>query len=469
MNSRESLICLNCEADNQLNARICGQCGQSLAASRTSYYLDLTDDDITNGHYDHARSDLAKADVEMLALSREQRKCQLLTARAFWLQSQIYYYKGQTNEAHAELLLALQNLEGQTGGEAMLGNVLNYLGNIELYHDNPDAAVAYYQRSSAVALEAGAHGVAAKAMGNQGLIYTNGGRMEDALACYTNALEQAELCGIPLQLGEIYRLMAGLYSTEGPYSLALAYTEKALAMRDQITDQASVCRIVGEAGTVYLNYGNFELAEMYMLQSQEIAQRTGYKLFQANNLIELAELMRLKGSRDASFNYASRAFNQVGSALSNRSAAALQLIMYYILEQDLVHARKYMQALEDAVTDSSPYVERINLHRARALLQAALGQWDEAAQCFITAVDLIHATHDPYRLASLQEEYAAMLLQQATAQPNPAIYDQARTTLEEAAATFRNLEMPLRLVPIEASLKQIATAVLVLHSAYDQV
>ena len=456
MNKHDSLICLNCEADNQLNAHICCQCGQSLAASRTSYYLDLTNDDIINGRYDYARNNLAKADVEMLALSNEQRRCNLLTARAFWLQSQIYYYKAQTNEAHVELLLALQNLEGQAGGEALLANVLNYLGNIELYHDNPPAAIAYYQRSSEVALQVGKHAIAARAMGNLGIIHADGGRLDEALACYTGALEQAELSGEPLQIAEIHRLLASIYATEGPYSLALSYTEKAIAMRPQISDQASVCRIMSEAGQVYCNYRDLEQAEVYLNEAQEIAQRIGYKLVQVSNLINLAELMRLKGSDEAWFNYASRAFNQVGSAVSQRSSAALQLIMYYISQQDWVHAHKYMQALEDSVNDASPYVERSNLQRARALLHTALQQWDEAENYFSYAVNLTRATHDPYRLANFQEEYAAMLLQHAAAEPDPAIYAQARATLEEVAATFRSLEMPLRLATIEAVLEQIA-------------
>jgi tetratricopeptide (TPR) repeat protein len=456
MLKQESLVCISCQTASQLNAHICRSCGQSLAASRTRYYLDLTDDDITNGRYDFARGNMAKADVEMLALSSEERKHHLLTARAFWLQSQIYYYKGQTNEAREELLLALQNLEGELGGAGLLANVLNNLGNVELYHDNLEAAAQYYQRSSEVALQAGEHAVAAKAMGNLGIVHSNAGRMDETLAWYTRALEQAELSGEPLRLGETYRLLASVYASQGPYSLALCYTEKALTLRQQIKDQACVCRIASEAAETYLHYRDLEQAELFLLEAQDIAQRTGYKLMQVPNLAKLAELMRLKGNPAAWFSYANRAFNLISSAIYQRSDATLQLIMYYISEQDWIHARKYLQLLEDNTAGSSSHVERFTLDRARALLHTALGEWDEAERCFVRAIELMNSTHDRYSVADIEEDYAAMLLKRAAAEPNPDISTKAHTVLEQVATEFRSLELPLRLATVEAKLQSSA-------------
>jgi tetratricopeptide (TPR) repeat protein len=460
MQNQEPLACLNCQAENQPTSRTCCQCGQSLAPARTNYYLSLTETDITSGRYEHARGNLAKADVEMLALSAEQRRDHLLTARAFWLQSLIYYYKGQIDESREELLLALQNLEGQPSGAALLANVLNNLGNVELYHDNIEAATGYYQRSIEVALQAGEHPVAAKAMGNLGIIHSNEGRMSETLFWYTRALEQAEISGEPIRIAEVYRLLAGIYSLEGPYSMALDYAAKALALCPQIEDLASVCRINDDAGKVYLLYGDLDQAEICLVEAQEVAQRTGYKLVQIATLANLAELMRLRGDNDAWFNYASRAYNLPGSATYERGDATLELIIYYLAQQDWVHARKFLQALEEATASETTSAERFNLSRGRALFHAAMAQWDEAETYFEEAIDLISVIHDRYRQAVIKEEYAAMLLRRASVAPTPDVYARAYTVLSEAAATFREMEMPLRLVPVEAHLEEIAALAL---------
>lgn len=424
----------------------------SLAAARGHFYLDRTEADIAAGRYDSARSNLAQADVEMIGLSREERKQHLLTARAFWLQSLIYYYKGSTNEAREEMLLALQNLEGSCGGEILLANVLNQLGNVEYYHEHYHEAADYYQRSSEVAIAVGVHTIAAKAMANLGIINAANGHLDHALISYANALEQAELSGDPLRKAETYRLVAGFYVDAGPGSRALHYIEKAVALRDQIEDQSALARILLDGGEVYLKYRDLDKAEDYLRDAISHAQRSDYKLVLIPSLVAMAELMRLKGQAEEWLNYATRAFSQIGSSVINKATAALQLVRYYASVGEWVTARRYIQSIEDICSTNPEGEEQIDLNHAKAILHTALGEWDEAGGYFQQAITLAEDRHHKLSLVTLQEAYATMLLRRAATAHDPAVYQQATTLLKRVAEDYRIMELPHHIAIVEALL-----------------
>ncbi len=438
-----TLHCPQCQEDNPLEARTCISCKASLAVARAQRYLDLAEADITAARYDHARSNLTQADVEMLGLSSKTRKENLFTARAFWLQGLIYYHKGQTGESRTELLLALQNLEAMKGSEALTAKVLNQLGNAAFYERTTDAA-EYYQRSSEVAISADEHALAATALANLALIHNMGGNIEEAFAWYEQALAEAELGGDPIRLGDTYRLVASLYADEGPYPRALVYINKALALCNQIPNPAAVCRITLGAGELYLRYRDLEQAERWLRQADELASRIDYKLLYNSTAVALSNLLRIKGDYPAALNYASRAYNQIHLALTERGEAMLALALYYIDLADWMHAERYIQRLGDISAGQALGSDQFYHAHARTLLYTAQGEWQQAEQDFQQASTITQTLHNKYELANLQEEYATRMLAYIGARHNPTIQVRAHALLVEAAATFRQMEMPLR-------------------------
>ena len=449
--ANNELICSTCKSSNPLDARTCIRCKASLAVVRAQHYLDLAEADITAARYDRARSNLTQADVEMLSLSSEARKQHLLTARAFWLQGLIYYHKGQTGESRTELLLALQNLEAVNGSEALTAKVLNQLGNDAFYERTTDAA-DYYRSSSEVAISAGEHALAATALANLALIRTMTGNIEEAFAHYEQALSEAEVGGDVQRLGDTYRLVASLYADEGPYSRALAYIDKGVALCSQIANPASVCRIVNGAGEIYFRYRDLEQAERWLRQADEIASRIDYKPLYNSNAIILSNLMRVKGDYATAFNYASRAYNQINLAASERSEATLAMALYYIEMSDWLHAERYVQRLAELGTMEASSHDQFNLIHARTLLHAAQGEWEAAEQGFQEALTVMQTLRNRYETISFQEEYAARLLSNVAARQLITVQARATTLLAEVATTWRKMEMPLRLARVQAML-----------------
>lgn len=452
MNSKETITCLFCQATNLPSDDSCANCGQPLAVARTARYLDRAEADIAKGQYNQARANLTKADVEMLTISAEQRKQLLLTARAFYLHGLTYYHKGQIDEAKEEMLLARQNLEGQAGGDALLANVLNSLGNVEYYREHPDAAIAYYQSSSEAAMRAGAHSIAAKAIANLGNISTAQGNFDSSLGLYQRALAEATLAADPLRDADIYRLISDVYLKTGPISMAIEYVERSVALRDQFENLSALCRVLSDAGGLYLKCGELDRAATYLDEAYAIAQRTDYRLMQLVNLIYMAELAHRRGDEHAWLNYATHAFNMTSEAIVWRSHAALQLVEYYIGQQDWGHAQGYIRQIEDNVRIHALDGDRVHLSHARAILHAALDEWDEAAQDFEAAITPLVAAYDLLGAAALQDQYATMLLRRAAFERNPTVHARARAVLEQAVANYRQLGLTERLEPIEALL-----------------
>ncbi len=447
------LVCPACQTNNFTTARVCVSCGELLAAIRARLFLDQAEADIPSGQYDHARKVLLFADQEMLAIAPAERARLLLTARAFSLQGLIYFYKGHTAEADAEFKLALSSLEGQPGAEELLAGVLNSLGNVEFYRNHADLAAQYYQRSSDVATSIAAYSMAARAMGNLGIIKASTGRVAEADRCYTTALAYAESAREPLRLGDTYRLLAGHYANTGPYMLALEYAERALALREQIADQGAVCRITRDAAQVYLRYRDLERAENYAREAEAMAERTGYKLMQVSSMLVLAELMRVRDERDGWFEYASRAWGESSIAASQRPGAALQLIRYHCSSEDLTRARKYVGYLEEVGGENAPAQDQLNLRRARALMSWASSEWDAAEQHFVAALELVRILGNKYELAEIQEERATMLGAWAVVGKDADLHAKAHSALMEAVTAFGELGLPQRPTEVEAELK----------------
>ncbi len=444
------MICFNCNTRNREAALICISCGESLRAPRAKLYLDRAEADINRSNFEQAAANVTQADNEILALTSEEREKYLFNARAFWLQGCIYYSKGMVREAKAELLLAQNNLEQRTGGRALFADVLNKLGNVVYYEAQMDDAIAYYQRSMEVALAIGAYNVTTRVTSNIGNIYILRNEIEAATAFYKLGLTYAERSGDPNDLAAAYRPLIWLHRYYGPYSLALDYADRALALRGQVTNLEARCRVTAEAAGAYAKFGDLTLAETYLHEAYELVQHTGDRVSEGAVASNLIDLVRSASDPDAWYIQAIRSLNSYLSDPLWKSEFALQMAVYYITRKEQTYIRRHLQWLKD----NWPHLveegeEDTLISQALALLYTALGQWDEAATQFQLLIN-DPANLTPYEMAATLEDYAAMLMNRAHSDPDPANYAKADDALERATRLYRQLELPRRVAAAEA-------------------
>lgn len=444
--------CLNCQTENDEQNITCRTCGLSLHSARANLYLDRAEVSINSGRSDEASASMVMADREMLTLSSEQRSQYLLTARAFYLQGLIYYNRGALDQARAELLLVVRNLEARTDGAALLVKAFNVLGNASYYQGQIDEALTHYQRSSEIAISVGDHIGASRALGNEASMCIGQQAIEEALAIYNRSLDHARLSNDPLALAQSYRVLGWMHANYGSLQLARDYIAQSLNLVERLEVLDIRCLILSEAGNIYTKCGDLERAEDCLRKAEVLIHGTGNRLVEEGVEVNMAELMRQKGAVPTWYDYATRAFRDSDSSLFLRSEASLQLAYYYIKHQDWVRTRRHLRWLSDALNqtkDATGY-DKATVDHIRALLYSGLGEWQESDKCFTLALASDALSY--YELATVWEEYATMLLLWAATEASAATRTAAEKAVAEAAALFRQLDVPQRVTYVYALL-----------------
>ena len=442
--------CLECKATNFEEAHTCERCHASLRPARAMLYLDRATTAAHNSRYDLATAHLSQADVEMLALSQAERDHYLLTARAFQIQGLIYYANGRIDDAKAEILLAVQNLEQQHEGDELLATALGRLGNISYYQGELDSAISYYKRSSDSAVQAKSHVVAAKTLTNMSMIHLERGELEEAKIGYAAALGQADLSGDPTTIAEAYRLLSWYHASYGPFGNALDYIGKSLSLLPKIEQSEQRSIILGDAANIYARSGDLERAKQYMSEAYDLAQQSGSELAKEHAAISLAELMRRNIEPEVWFSKAMKAIEAPVHGAMMKREASLHLAVYYAYSGELIHARRHFQVL-DNMSISEAAATSSTVDHTKALLYTALGEWGHATTYFKLAQK--QGKFSLYDQAVAWEEYATMLLRRAEAEANPRWCREAESALGQAIVLFGELGLPLRVAQAQAMLK----------------
>ncbi len=447
----DAVNCLECGTENPVQLRTCTKCSAALQPARALHYLDLAEAYINKGEYDQASEYLSKADQVMLALSGNEREQYLLSARAFRLQSCIHYGKGNMDRAKEELLDAQRGLEGKSAGSMLLADVLNRLGNIAYYEGNSDSALANYQRSADIAIHNSGSAIAAKAISNMGNVYVSLGEIDVAASYYSRGLVYAEQSG-SVVLAQSYSILTWLHSNYGPFSLALDYAAKAFALAGEIENLDTRTLTITQVAAAHLKYGNLEQAEQYLREAYSLVQRTGNRLVEEQVLAELAELLRQKDDYEAWQSYVIKAFRASATSPLLRKESALQLIIYYIKQQDIDRARRVLQSMKSSheQTGSLGGREAALINQAAALLDTVEGSWQRARQHFELAIN--SGTLTRYELAIIWQDYATMLCEQDKHEPDREIYVKAFDAVERAVMLMQQLGLSHRSTALAAIL-----------------
>ncbi len=451
-----SVKCFGCNAANSEAARTCVKCSASLRPALAQLYLDRADADVSKGSYQQASKNMAKADAEMLLISNEERNRYSFSARAFWLQGSIYFYKGMMKEAEQELLLAQANLE-LSGGAALLALVLNRLAHVASFEGRFDEAMALLRQSSEQALRAGDYNTAAKATANLGITLGDHGNAQEAVALFVQALAYAEINGDAIALAPVYRLLADHYAAYGPFSRAVEYVDKGLALASQLDDLYIRALSFADAANIYMRYGDIDKAVYYLHEAYELTRRTGNKLTTEAVMLSIAELMRYDEYNEHHAPWIEGAltdFTETLASTLSKGPYALQMSYYYIRQQDWSHLHRLSYQLRQINTATLLPVEALQVSAARCLIHAALGEWQQAAEHYATTVSSDKLS--PYERAVIHEDYAKLLLRHYEVSPDPTSKDRAHVALEQAASLYHKLELTRQAAAVESRLAAIS-------------
>lgn len=454
--------CLNCQVENNAEARQCVNCAVTFVPIHAQRYLELAEVALNQGNFELASAHLANADREMLGLAVAQRDEYLLTPRAFHLQAMIYYNKGMMNLAREELLSALQVLERLPQGKAMLADILNLLGNVSYYLYNIDESLVFYQRCIDIAIEAGAYVVAAKGYGNLASHYFEHNDYDKAIELYRQGMAQSELSGDPTSLAQSYRVLAPLYAHCGPMPLALDYATKSLALREQVPNVEIRSLLTSQAATVYAIAGDINRAAQYLRESYRLAQQSNSELAREGVAVGVSELLRQGGAHEPWFAVAMKVFKDATGSTMQRGEATLRLAIYYISRGNEGHIRRHLYWVKENLLGTSEIEDAAAIDQAYGLLYKALGEDEVAEVHFKLALD--GGKLYPFDEAIILQEYGTMLLARAEDQNDPDTSREGRYALERAATLFRQIELPHRLAAVEARLGAIRPPVSTYHA-----
>lgn len=441
------LRCLQCQGFNKLTTSNCQNCGEPLAISRASYYLEQADLAIKQRDLSVATAHLSAADLAIVVISPAQRQQYHLTATAFYLQGLIYYQRGDLVTAAIELEQARIGFDAQGPDQARLVEIHRLLGNVAFYQADFSTALTQYQIVAQLASSAGDFTAAGKAYSSAVMAHVGLDQVSAAVVAANTALEMAQTTGEPVSLAESYRILAWLHSSYGPYSRALECAAAALASANQQVSPELRLNVAADCGNVYLQAGELEQAERCLAGAEQLARSLSDRTSIVVVLVIMSELERLRGNHAGWLRYAEQGYREAQGSLLRKLEAALSLIRYHVNQKEVGRAHRYVQEISNLGGASSNDTGRHLIRQAEAMVYALRGDWEQAEAAYGELLENEQLSINEE--ANLHEEYGRLLLE---AQPTAAARE-----LQLAARCFERLGLPSRAAMLTGLLKQLNT------------
>jgi CHAT domain-containing protein/tetratricopeptide (TPR) repeat protein len=253
----------------------------------------------------------------------------------------------------------------------------------------------------------------ASALNDIGAIYSNSYELDKALDYLRRAQAVMQAAGIP-DSGATLHNIAGIQHALGEWQQALDSFHQALQIvRDQ-RNRANEAAVLNSIGLLYENMGEYQRAIDHYQRALLLKQAEKDLNGQAITLVALVEAYYDMGEKEKALPLIDRALRllrQTGSRRFEASALRSQARIHH-------DQREFKKSVEEAQR-SLALTEEFGELGAQALSlnlmglsRAALGETEEARECFRRAVDLFHDTGDRreevrtlYELARLEHDH----------------------------------------------------------------
>ena len=185
--------------------------------------------------------------------------------------------------------------------DKLKGVILYYQGQYEQSLLSYQAALAYFRQqlfTSEIALKQ------AHLLNNIALVQTTLGESFDALKNYQEADLLYERYGDESDKIDVRYNLAVLYLSIRRYDIAIDMFEEAIEKLQVLKDEHGIAKASAGIGVAYKHSGQYQLAELYVLEGLNYFKKNKYQLDVASQLHNLAEINFELSNIDKAYNYA---------------------------------------------------------------------------------------------------------------------------------------------------------------------
>ncbi len=316
-----------------------------------------------------------------------------------------------------------------------------------------EVAIDYYRRLLPL-LEGSAHTPVLMRLGQ---VLELVGQWDEAVACYTEALNVAQSAGsvegqtqAQIAIGEIHR-------KRGHFGVAAGWFDQAYSAAQTTGDQPGMAKALICNGTLAAQQGDYAVATTLYAQSLAIRRSLDDQPNVANNLNNLAILAQFQGEYSLSRAYHEEAL-AIRRELGGQWAIAISLnnLGTTVLDQgDYATARTYLEealALQRAIGDKWAVANALN---NLANTQRELGDYALARKQYAESVTLNAALGEQRALAYLLEDIGALNALEGLAEEAILLGGAAaaiRTTISAPLSPAEQEALDRRLAPARAEL-----------------
>lgn len=198
-----------------------------------------------------------------------------------------YYFQAlsQTNEPGEQKQMLLQT---------EIGRILNGLGEIYLYINQPDEAMNYFSKAWQEIQSNNSEG-RATILQNMGVVYEYVKQYDSAHVFYQKSLEYHIKSNSNSGLNNCFWQMGNLYMIEEDYENALVYLESAYNSLLPTSDKLNRLKVTISLGEVNVKKGNYSKAEAYLNDACRVSGELNLSAYLGKTFFLLSELHRMQG------------------------------------------------------------------------------------------------------------------------------------------------------------------------------
>jgi CHAT domain-containing protein/predicted negative regulator of RcsB-dependent stress response len=305
-----------------------------------------------------------------------------------------------TREAKQQVIILLQKVltfyekSGNTRGQTL---ILLRIANIHNDLGQKEEALAYYEKSLAIAQSLEDQSLQGNILINIGLVYYDRGKKEEALAYYEKSLVIAQSLGDQSLQSKALNNIANVYLDRKDGKKALEFYQKSLEIAQSIKDTSLEGKVLNNIGYVYYAHlGEKEKALEYYEKSLAIAQLTKNYPLEAMVLRSIGNIYVDLGDNQQALEFYQKSL-AISESIGDRSLEGKILVNLGVVYNNLGEQEKaleyYQESLLIARSLGDRSAESRRLHNI-GLVYNYFGEWEKALDIYQESLTIAQSLGD---------------------------------------------------------------------------
>ncbi len=195
--------------------------------------------------------------------------------------------------------LLKQSLDANAEDSAARVLALNGAGVLLFSIGDLAQAQPLHTEAATIAANLGLSGEVARSRDNLGIIAITEGRIDEAVAAFSSALEHYRECDDIRGTAVALEHLAATRNTQGDLQQAASLAKESLALWRRLGDQQSIGHALQHLGIIEMYNGEFESARDHFQEALSFAESIGDRTSHANALLNLGSATEMLGHTDA--------------------------------------------------------------------------------------------------------------------------------------------------------------------------